>query len=348
MGKIYTRLGDGRAIELNEKELTRDLENGTNDAAERGKIPSLTEEERKELRTICSSHERLFRVARGREVVLSNDGMAAKVRRMGIEVDRAQGLQIHERAFGADILEIDHIDYSYKAIKPIVSEEIPVLEQALSSTVAPLFYGAMPSLGYYSQPDGPVPNPSDLMVAGKIEAARQAGEEAIEYAVKDIVYVASQMYEAGADGIDIDTVGAAGDSDFAAALRATEILREKYPEICIEMGMAGELILGMHGELTYGGTRLAGLYPHEQVKIAEKAGATIFGPVVNTITNKSIPENIARAVTFIKACVATAQLPVHANMGMGVGAVPMCDILPIDAVSMASKAMVEITRLDGL
>ncbi len=104
----------------------------------------------------------------------------------------------------------------------------------------------------------------------------------------------------------------------------------------------------MHGDLTYGGKRLAGLYPHEQVKLAEKAGATIFGPVVNTITGKSVPENIARAVTFIKACVAATQLPVHANMGMGVGAVPMCDILPIDAVSMASKAMVEITRLDGL
>ena len=348
MEKIRTQLGDGTLIELSEKELRRDIENGTIDAGERGKIPPLCEDELNRLFEICSSKERLCSVNRGGEIVLSNDGMTAKVRRMGIEVDRVQGLQIHERAFGADILEIDHIDYSYKAIKPIVSEEIPVMEQALSSTIAPLFYGAMPNLGYYSQPDGPVPNPADLMIEGKIEDAKQAGEEAIAHAVKDIVFVASQMYEAGADGVDIDTVGAAGDTDFAAALRATEILKKRYPDICIEMGMAGEFILGMHGDITYGGVRLAGLYPHEQVQLAEKAGATLFGPVVNTLISKSVPENIARAVTFIKFCVETAQIPVHANMGMGVGAVPMCDILPIDAVSLASKAMVEMTRLDGL
>ncbi|MFQ6079972.1 MAG: [dimethylamine--corrinoid protein] Co-methyltransferase, partial [Thermodesulfobacteriota bacterium] len=348
MGKIRTRLGDGTAIELTEKELRGDLENGTTDASERGGIPPLSDDEMRELYEICSSEARFSSVGRGREVVLSNDGMTAKVRRMGIEVDRVQGLQIHEKAFGADILEIDHIDYSYKAIKPIVGEETPILEQALQATIAPLFYGAMPNLGYYSRPDGPVSNPADLMTAGKIEAARQAGEEAVEHAVKDIVFVASQMYEAGADGIDIDTVGAAGDTDFAAALRATEILKKRYPQICIQMGMAGEFILGMHGEITYDGVRLAGLYPHEQVKLAEKAGVTIFGPVVNTATAKSIPENVARAVTFIKACVAATGMPVHANMGMGVGAVPLSDILPLDAVSMASRAKVDITRLDGL
>ena len=43
-----------------------------------------------------------------------------------------------------------------------------------------------------------------------------------------------------------------------------------------------------------------------------------------------------------------AKIPIHANMGMGVGAVPTCDHPPIDTVSRASKAMVEICRLDGL
>jgi len=348
MEKIYTRLGDGTVVELGEKELRTEIERGMADASERSGVSPLTEDEMRRLFEICVSSRGLSRVARGNEVVLSNDGMTAKVRRMGIEVDRIQGLQIHERALGADILEMDHIDYSYKAIKPIVGEEVPVLEQALASTIAPLFYGAMPNLGYYSQPDGPVPNPSDLMVAGKIEAARRAGEEAVEHAVRDIVFVASRMYEAGADGVDIDTVGAAGDTDFAAALRATEILRKKYPDMCIEMGMAGEFILGMHGDIAYRGVRLAGLYPHEQVRLAEKAGATIFGPVVNTVPGKSVPENIARAVTLIKACVEASGIPVHADMGMGVCGVPLCEILPVDAVSMASRAMVEITRLDGL
>ncbi len=35
-------------------------------------------------------------------------------------------------------------------------------------------------------------------------------------------------------------------------------------------------------------------------------------------------------------------------MGMGVGGLPLCETLPEDMVSVASKAMVEITRLDGL
>lgn len=348
MGSVHTYLGDGASIELTESQLRADLEHGTCDASERANIPPLSEDELRKLYDICVSPEQFRRVTRGREVVLSNDGMTAKVRRMGIEVDRVQGLQIHERSLGADILEMDHIDYSYKAVKPIVHEEIPVFEQALSSTIAPLFYGAMPNLGYYSQPDGPVPNPADLVVAGKIEEAREASEKAVARAVRDIVFVAGAMYEAGADGIDIDTVGAAGDADFAAALQAAEILRRKYPDICIQMGMAGEFVLGMHGEMTYKGKRLAGLYPHEQVQLAEKAGVTLFGPVVNTVTKKSVPENIARAVTLVKACVETSHIPVHANMGMGVCGVPMCDILPLEAVSLASRAMVEMTRLDGL
>jgi len=215
-------------------------------------------------------------------------------------------------------------------------------------THVPLFYGAMPNLGFYSQPDGPHPNPSELLPLGKIAAARESHEKSIEDAVKDIVYVASAMYESGADGINMDTTGAAGDPDFLAGLKAAEILKEKYPDICIELGMAGEFILGLHGELEYHGDRLAGMYPHDQVKLAEKAGFTIFGPVVNIKTSRSIPWNLSRAITFTKACCEVANIPIHANMGMGVGGVPMNAHPPIDIVSRASKAMVEICRLDGL
>jgi dimethylamine--corrinoid protein Co-methyltransferase len=112
--------------------------------------------------------------------------------------------------------------------------------------------------------------------------------------------------------------------------------------------MSSEFVLGMHGGLTYKDTRLAGLYPHHQVKVAEQAGVTIFGPVVNTNTGKSTAWNIARAVTYVKACSEAAAIPIHANVGMGVGGVPMCDTPPIDAVSRASVAMVEIARVDGL
>ena len=112
--------------------------------------------------------------------------------------------------------------------------------------------------------------------------------------------------------------------------------------------MAGEFIHGLHGELEYYGTRLAGLYAHHQVKLAQKAGATIFGPVVNMKSTKSCPWNLSRAITFIKACCEKASIPIHVNMGMGVGGVPLTNHPPVDITSRASKAMVEICRLDGL
>jgi dimethylamine---corrinoid protein Co-methyltransferase len=100
--------------------------------------------------------------------------------------------------------------------------------------------------------------------------------------------------------------------------------------------------------VTYEGVRLAGLYPHQQVELAQKAGVTIFGPVSNTNTSESTPWNLARAITFMKACCEVATIPIHVNMGMGVGAVTVNDFPPADVVSRASKAMVEICRLDGL
>jgi dimethylamine--corrinoid protein Co-methyltransferase len=163
-----------------------------------------------------------------------------------------------------------------------------------------------------------------------------------------MVYVGSQMYETGADGINFDTTAAAGDAEFLAALRAVEILREKYPKMGIEMGMASEFILGLHGDLTYDGVRLAGLYPHDQVKLAQKAGVTIFGPAINIISNRSLPFNLARSITYTKACTEAADIPIHAAVGMGVCGIPLAITPPVDALSRASKAHVEICRLDGL
>lgn len=348
MAKIFTRLGDGSPIELTESELMQDLEEGTADAADRGKISPLSQEELKYLFDIFSSPMRFVSVERGKEVVLSYDAGTLKIRRVGVDVNRIQALQIYEKIMGADTMELAHVDYSFKPIKPILGNEQPVLEQALLGTHVPLFYGAMPNLGLYSQPDGPFPNPSELLPKGKIDEARASFEEAVEAAVDDIVFISSAMYESGADGINFDTTGAAGDPDFLAALRAAEILKERHPDICIEVGMAGEFVLGMHGGMTYDGVRLAGLYPHQQVKLAEKAGVTIFGPAINTNASKSCAWNLSRAVTFIKACCEVANIPVHVNMGMGVGAVTVNDHPPIDVVSRASKAMVEICRLDGL
>jgi len=348
MQKFYTRRGDGSLIKLSESELRHDLEEGTKDAAERGKIPPLSEDELLRLFDIYRTPSKFVGVEMGKEVVLSYDAATLKIRRVGVSTNRIQSLQIYEKLLGADTMELDHVDYSFKPVKPIITYEQPVLEQALLVTTLPLFYGAMPNLGLYSQPDGPCPNPAELLPMGKISEARAAYEKAVEFAVKDMVYVASAMYESGADGINFDTTGAAGDPDFLATLQAIEILRKKYPQMCIEVGMAGEFILGMHGELSYDGVRLAGLYPHQQVKLVEKAGATIFGPAINTSTDNSCPWNLARAVTFTKACVKDSNISVHANMGMGVGAIPVVDHPPVDTVSRSSKAMVEMTGLDGL
>jgi len=346
--KLSTRMGDGYRIEMTEAELKQDLEEGTKDAAERAGVSPLTEDELQHLFEIHKCPDKSVGVQKGREVVLSYDSGTTKIKRAHISVSKIQSLQIFERAFGADPLELAHIDYSFKPVKPIVVFEKPIMEQALLMTIAPLFYGAMPNLGLYSQPDGPCPNPADLLPQGKISEARASYEEAAEHAVKDMVYVGSEMYEAGADGINFDTTAAAGDAEFLAALRAVEILRKKYPEMCIEMGMASEFILGMHGEVAYDGVRLAGLYPHDQVKLAEKAGVTIFGPAINIVTQKSLPWNVARAVNFAKSCSENSHIPIHGDMGMGVGGIPLTLSPPVDAVSRASKATVEIARLDGL
>lgn len=348
MAKIFSRLGDGFSIYLTESELMRDIELGTKDASLRAQIPPLSSDEMKYLFDLCSTKHSLSGVQKGREVVMTYDGGTNKLARLGIGLGRLQVLQIYERCLGGDTTELSHSDYSYKAVKPIIREEVPIMHQAQLLMVAPVFYGAMPNLLLYTQPDGPMPNPAELLPRGRITEARKAYEDMIELAVNDLVYVASALHEAGADGINFDTVGGSGDPDFKAALLATEKLKAKYPNICIEMGMAGEFVLGMHGEMTHRGVRLAGLYPHEQVKLAQEAGVTIFGPAINSVTTKSLPWNLARAVTFTKACVQAARIPVHANMGMGVGAMPVCMAPPADMASVASKAMVEICRLDGL
>ena len=117
-----------------------------------------------------------------------------------------------------------------------------------------------------------------------------------------MVHVADAMWEAGADGVDFDTAGAAGDGDLLATLLAVERIRAAHPDMGIEVGMAGEFVLGVHGKLEYEGVRLAGLWPREQMELVRRAGATVFGPAVNVNTGKSGAWNIARALTLVKPC----------------------------------------------
>lgn len=347
--KYFTRMGDGSGIYMTEEEIRRDIEEGVADAMHRGKIEGLTEEEKEHLYQIVIMEGNVVGVKRGQEVVSTSDSGCFKINYQAhVPIDRSTAVLVNERILCMDSVDIGNIDYSYKTVKPILHDEAKVMEQAQSQAVIPVLYGGMPDLGRYTKPDGPVENWSELIPLGKIKEAQAAQEEAVEHAVKDMLYIARGMAAAGADGMNLDTSGASGDADFLAALLATEAIRKDLPDFGVEIGMAGEFVMGMHGGLKYDGKRLAGMYPHQQVKIAEKAGATIFGPVVNTNCNKSFPWNIARAVTFIKACSEVAEIPVHVNVGMGVGGTPMAYVPPTDVTSKAAKAMIEIARIDGL
>jgi dimethylamine---corrinoid protein Co-methyltransferase len=342
-GHIPTRMGDGSLTFMTSAELRADIEDGMQAAVAKGKVPPLTDAELDHLHEIFASRARFTAVDLGDEVILSKDGSGTP--QLGSRVD---ALYACEQVLGHDTCELFHIDYSYKAVKTVVPFEQQMMKEALERLTIPVHYGAQPDLGRYSAPDGPCGNWSELLPQVRIDEARAAQEEAVELAIEDMVYVAESMWEAGADGINFDTAGAAGDGDFLATLLAVEKLRARNPDMGIMVGMAGELLLGTHGQLEYKGTRLAGLKPAGQLKVVQEAGATVFGPAVNTNTSRSTAWNTARAVTYVKPCMDAARIPVHMNVGMGVGGVPMYGFCPVDAVTRASVACVDILRLDGL
>jgi dimethylamine---corrinoid protein Co-methyltransferase len=340
--RIPTRMGDGSLIEMTRSEIKADLEEGTKAAAKRAKVPELTGDELDHLLDIYASPARFTAVDIGDEVVMTNDGTGT--RHIG---NRVQDLQSYEQLLGVDIVELWQADYSFKAVKTNVAHEAQDMKLAQLLLTNPVQYGAMPDLGRYSMPDGPIPNWSELLPMGKIDEARDAQVAAKAMLVEDIIYVAEGMIVGGADGIDMDTTGAAGDADFLAALTACRILRERYPWLGIEIGMAAEFVLGMHGQLEFDGERLAGMWPKDQLRMVQAAGASIYGPAINVNTGKSGAWNIARAITFLKPAAEIAEIPIHVNVGMGVGGVPTCVHVPADATSRASKSFVEILKIDG-
>jgi len=341
--RVPTRMGDGFMVEMTRSELRADIEAATQEAARRSKAPPLTAAEQEHLLDIYASRVAFTAVDIGEQVVLSCDGGGSKM--TGTDI---QDLLESEQRLGQDILELWHIEYSYKAIKTILPFQQQVMQNAQLMLTAPIQYGAQPNLAFYSRPDGPCPNWFELLPRGDIAGARVAVEEAMEYATQDFVYVADGMIEAGADGVDFDTTGGAGDADLFSTLRAVRHIREAYPQAGIELGMAGEFVIGVHGELEWEGRRLAGMWPREQLEVAQEAGVTIFGPAVNIRSGRSCCWNAAYSLTVIKPCMEVARIPVHVNVGEGVCGVPVNGYPGEDAVSRAAKAHVEILRCDGL
>ena len=345
---VLTRMGDGSFVEMSELEIRKEIEEGVAEGAKKAKCPPLTEDDIEKLMKIICEPRKFVSVERGNELVLTYDSQPLKFTRLGLPIAIPQILQTYERALMADTLEMAYVHYSAKPVKMILPEEQYALAEALLTTTPTLLYGVMPNMPMYTKPDGPCENASELMPKGMIKEAQEAQLEAAALLEDDLVLLGRSMYDAGADGVDFDTTAAGGDAEFYAVLRAVEKLRAKYPNINIEVGMSGEFILGFHGSLEYKGQRLAGMYPHDQCRMVAEAGGSIVGAVVNTNTRKSFPWNLARALTMCKYAAEVSPIPVHANVGMGVGGVPMQITPPIDCVSRASTAMAEIGKLDGL
>lgn len=352
--KILTRMADGERLWMTSSEVREDIKEGTADAAKRGGIPELTSEEQDQLYEIIADPSRIVSVKPGNEVIVSDDGCSMAFYSgqdgggVGVPLSRMQAALTYERACGADTISLGHSDYSYKPVKSIINIEANEYYNISMNSTVPFFYGAQPNLGLYFQPDGPCPNAAELMPLGKIDEARKAQEQAAEYLTDDLVFVGKKLAEVGLEGLNFDTCGSAGDADFLAALKAVEILKEEVPDLPILMGGSAEFIIGMHSELTYQGKKLAGMYTHDQARAVEAAGANIFGMAVNSVTTESVQWNLTRAVTFLKATTAAVDIPVHANVGMGVCGVPMMEQPPIDSVTRVSKALVEIGMADGL
>ncbi len=352
--QILTRMGDGERLWMKAADVKADIADGTADAADRGGIPEISDAEKEQLFNIIADPSRMVSVSPGEEVIVSDDGCTMSFYSgqdgggVGIPLSRQQAILTYERACGADSTSMGHSDYSYKPVKPIINFETGEYYNTSMVTTAPLFYGAQPNLGLYSQPDGPCPNPGELLPLGKIKEARESQEQAAGYLKDDLVFIGKRLAEVGLEGLNFDTCGSAGDADFLAALQAVAELKKAVPDLPILMGASGEFILGMHGEVTFDGKRLAGLYPQEQAKVVEAAGADIFGLAINTSTSESVAWNLARAVTFLKAASAVSDIPIHTNVGMGVCGIPMMEQPPIDAVTRVSKALVQIGKADGL
>ncbi len=352
--RIRTRMGDGELVHLSAQQIRQDIQAASADAAAKAQIPELTDAEQNQLFEIIADPSRVVSVIPGQEVVVTDDGCSMSFYAgqdssgIGVPLSRMQAVLTYERACAADTTSMGHSDYSIKPVKPVIDFEMNDYYNISMLTTAPFLYGAQPNLGLYFQPDGPFANPAELMPRGEIDAARQSQEDAAAMLRNDLMFCAKKLNSIGCEGLNFDTCGSAGDADFLAALQAVSDLTKDTPDMPVIMGGASEFVLGMHGELTFNGQRLAGIYPHEQARVAAAAGAAIYGVAVGTRTAKSEAFNIARAVTLVKEAAVRSPIPVHVNVGMGVGGVPMMEAPPAASVTRTAKALVQIGKADGL
>ena len=143
-------------------------------------------------------------------------------------------------------------------------------------------------------------------------------------AAHDIVVRGRGLWEAGADGIDFDTSGAAGDADLLATLRAAREIRDRCPDIGIEIGH-GERDRARHARRARVRGRAARrpLAARAAEAVPKRPAPRSSGRPSTSTPTKSLAWNLARALHAVQAGCEEATIPVHMNVGMGVGGVPM-------------------------
>ena len=341
--KIPTRMGDGSLVEMTRSEIKADLEGGTQIAAKKARVAELTQDELDHLLDIYASAARFTAVDIGDEVVMSNDGTGTK--HIG---NRVQDLQCYETLLGVDMVELWQIDYSYKAIKTNVAHEGQSMKIAQTLLTNPVQYGAMPDLGRYSKPDGPIPNWSELLPHGQDRrGARRRRKRPPRCSSRTSTSSPTQWSRPAPTastwtrpGRPATPTSSPPSGPAACCARSTRgwASRSAWPPSSCSACTASS-------SSTASAWPACG--PRTSCAWCRQAGASIYGPAVNINTGKSTAWNIARAITFIKPAIEIAEIPVHVNVGMGVGGVPTCVYPPADATRRATKAFVEILKIDG-
>ena len=71
---IFTRMGDGELVSMSPGEMKADIEDATQEAAQRADIPELTVDEIEQLLDIMAEPSRAVSVSCGQEVIVTDDG----------------------------------------------------------------------------------------------------------------------------------------------------------------------------------------------------------------------------------------------------------------------------------
>ena len=153
MAVIKTRMGDGGTVEMTRDDLRRDLVEGSEAAAKKGRIPPLDGAgARLPRRDVRLPEPHLGRRTRSRSDprqgrLAEHDLLVAALERVSAPLNREQAIRLFERRFAFDTMEVGPPRLLGEAVKFIATYEAMHMDLLQHSTVLPLFYGFMPNLG---------------------------------------------------------------------------------------------------------------------------------------------------------------------------------------------------------